>query len=251
MRVAAIAVVFLSGLGASGLLAQRAPAVSPSGFGRMMFPGGGGPPGAYAGAAAAGMYGVASATVLPTPRANNPVPSTPSNRRSRGNNQTAVVPYPVYVGGGYGGYYDPYNAMGQAWPTPGQPGFSSSNYLQSASAPASQAAASSQETSPKVVINQYFQQGTTPANAQAAAPTDPAVTAPQQLSMSAEMQSIFLIAMKDHTIYAANSYWVEDNTLNYITVQGTENSVSMDLVDRDLSRRLNRDRKVSFGLPAN
>jgi hypothetical protein len=56
--------------------------------------------------------------------------------------------------------------------------------------------------------------------------------------------------MKDTTIYAASSYWVEANTLNYITLQGNQNQVSMDLVDRDLSRRLNRDRSVAFGLPS-
>jgi hypothetical protein len=38
--------------------------------------------------------------------------------------------------------------------------------------------------------------------------------------------------------------------LSYVTIQGDQNSVSMDLVDRDLSQRLNRDRHVAFGLPA-
>ena len=66
-----------------------------------------------------------------------------------------------------------------------------------------------------------------------------------------DKDTIFLIAMKDHTIYAASAYWVEDGTLNYVTIQGSQNSASMDLVDRDLSRRLNRDRKVAFGLPGN
>jgi hypothetical protein len=74
------------------------------------------------------------------------------------------------------------------------------------------------------------------------------VAAPPQQD---DFKNVFLIAMKDHTIYAANSYWVENNTLNYITIQGDQNSASLDLVDRELSQRLNRDRKVGFGLPGN
>lgn len=260
MRIAAIAIVF-----AGGLLAQRGPSVSPSGFGRVMFPGGG-PTGAYTGAASAGAYGSVvfpGGTVPTTPIM--PGAPVPSGQRNRGRNQPAIVPYPVFVGGSYYNY-DPsqtgfvnYGPGGQAWPTPGQPGFSGSSYVQPVYAPVGEPAAPRQETSPTVVINQYFRQDEAPvtrtssqgaSSSSAVAPATPeAETA--AVPLSADMQNIFLIAMTDHTIYAANSYWVEDNTLNYITIQGTENSVSMDLVDRELSRRLNRDRKIAFGLPNN
>jgi hypothetical protein len=43
---------------------------------------------------------------------------------------------------------------------------------------------------------------------------------------------------------------VESDTLNYITVQGAKNSVSLDLVDRDFSKQINKERKVEFGLPS-
>ncbi len=59
----------------------------------------------------------------------------------------------------------------------------------------------------------------------------------------------FLIAMKDHTIYPAIAYWVEDDTLNYITQQGVRNRVSLGLVDRDFSTQLNRERSIDFALP--
>lgn len=59
----------------------------------------------------------------------------------------------------------------------------------------------------------------------------------------------FLIAMKDHTIYPAIAYWVEDDTLNYITEYGVRNKVSLDLVDRDFSLQLNKERSVDFALP--
>lgn len=61
---------------------------------------------------------------------------------------------------------------------------------------------------------------------------------------------IFLIAMKDHTIYPAIAYWVENDTLNYITQQGVRNQVSLGLVDRDFSTQLNKERSIDFALPA-
>jgi len=59
----------------------------------------------------------------------------------------------------------------------------------------------------------------------------------------------YLIAFKYHTIYAAVAYWVESETLHYITSGNTHNQVSLDLVDRDLSARLNGERGVDFLLP--
>jgi hypothetical protein len=56
--------------------------------------------------------------------------------------------------------------------------------------------------------------------------------------------------MKDHTIFPAVAYWVEDNTLNYITTQGVHNSASLDGVDRDFSKLLNSQRHIDFALPA-
>ena len=67
---------------------------------------------------------------------------------------------------------------------------------------------------------------------------------------NAEQQVMFLIAMKDHTIFPAIAYWVEGDTLNYITVQGAQNHVSLALVDRDLSKQLNGERNLPFRLPA-
>ena len=71
-----------------------------------------------------------------------------------------------------------------------------------------------------------------------------------QAASTAEQQVMFLIALKDHTIFPAIAYWVEGDTLNYITVQGAKNSVSLDLVDRDFSKQINKERKVEFGLPS-
>jgi hypothetical protein len=60
---------------------------------------------------------------------------------------------------------------------------------------------------------------------------------------------LFLIALKDKTINTATSYWVDGMMLNYITLQGMHVIVRLDLVDRDLSRDLNRQRNVELRLP--
>lgn len=71
----------------------------------------------------------------------------------------------------------------------------------------------------------------------------------QQAGQPGQSPVIFLIAMKDHTIYPAIAYWVEEDTLNYITEQGVRNRVSLDLVDRNFSTQLNNERNIDFGLP--
>jgi hypothetical protein len=60
---------------------------------------------------------------------------------------------------------------------------------------------------------------------------------------------LFLIALKDKTINAATSYWVDGAMLNYLTLQGVHMIVRLDLVDRGLSRDLNRQRNVELRLP--
>jgi hypothetical protein len=57
------------------------------------------------------------------------------------------------------------------------------------------------------------------------------------------------VAFKDGSIYAALSYWLEGTTLHYITLQGSHNRATVDLIDRDLSARLNRERGLDFKLP--
>ena len=52
--------------------------------------------------------------------------------------------------------------------------------------------------------------------------------------------------MKDHTIYPVIAYWVDKDTLNYVTVESAVKRVPMDQVDRDMSRQLNdqRERRI-------
>jgi hypothetical protein len=61
----------------------------------------------------------------------------------------------------------------------------------------------------------------------------------------------FFIALKDGLVVIAIAYWVEDGTLHYISSGGTHNQVSLELVDRQTSMKLNSSgvRGVEFALP--
>lgn len=64
-----------------------------------------------------------------------------------------------------------------------------------------------------------------------------------------ESPNYYLIAFKDHSIYSAFAYWVEGDTLHYVTPQRVHNQASLSLVDRELTDKLNRDRNMQVKLP--
>jgi hypothetical protein len=59
----------------------------------------------------------------------------------------------------------------------------------------------------------------------------------------------FFIALKNHTVAVGLAYWVVDGTLHYLTMEGNHNQVSLDLIDRATSARLNEKGRVPFILP--
>ena len=61
--------------------------------------------------------------------------------------------------------------------------------------------------------------------------------------------TIYLLAFKDHTIVQALGYWMEVGTLHYVSVEYGLNQVSFNLIDRDLSQRLNHEKGLAFNLP--
>lgn len=96
---------------------------------------------------------------------------------------------------------------------------------------------------PPVIINQYFagpppQQGPPPDPQQDQASGDPL----------GPVDNFYLIAYKNHTVYTALAYWVEDKTLHYVTTGNTHNQASLDLIDMDLTKKLNQSRGVTFSL---
>jgi hypothetical protein len=139
------------------------------------------------------------------------------------------IPYPVPAGGDYG--YPPQQPnVTVVMPPQGQP-------------------------SSPVTINQNFGQGAAPDTiAEAAQPASSGVTvyqapSPASVAPARNDQPVFLIALKDTTVYPAVGYWVEGDALHYITPQGKHNQVSLGLVDRKTSARLNSGNQIDFHLP--
>ncbi len=164
-----------------------------------------------------------------------------------------IVPYPVFYGGYYGGangYYDP-SAAGYA------PG-SGSAYVDDGSQ-------ANGPGMPSVVINQSFvpqqsnpqvreyngdqplPQDQSGMKLYQAPPSHPYADA--QHASNSGQPTIYLLAFRDHTIVQALGYWMQGSTLHYVSAEQTLNQVSIDLVDRDLSQRLNDERGLDFRLP--
>jgi hypothetical protein len=167
-----------------------------------------------------------------------------ASRYSRGASRA-----PLYSGYPYGysvwvpDYYDYLNSQSQystpyAYPAPYGPSPDASTYfdLPPGAAPGSQQ---------PVIINQYFgapgpQQTNAPEanNSNTQVPGDPIGSA----------QNYYLIAYKNHAVYTALAYWVEDKTLHYVTTQNTHNQASLDLIDLALTKSLNQRNDVPFAI---
>jgi hypothetical protein len=149
-----------------------------------------------------------------------------------------AVPYavPVYIGGyaGYTGYYD------------------------GSFTPDAAAAAGAGAPQPNVIVvyPSGVSGGPPPSGGygEAYAPPSGPALAPagaQDQGAANPSPTTYLIAFKDHTIYSAVAYWVEGDTLHYFTSGATHNQVSLSLVDRDLTQRLNVEAGNNMQLPAN
>jgi hypothetical protein len=219
---------------AASLWAQRA--ADPTGFGRISNPGGAVGTTGGAGYGRLIYPGTGAPVAVRNPRLpGSPLVAAPVPQVAHGSHGIAVaVPYPVFYGGNYYDYDAP------SAPMAGYSQYQSTGYDQMTQPPV-------------VIINQYFRPDT--ANPVLRDYSNVPLPAPQQVpddqaATTADQQVMFLVALKDHTIFPAIAYWVEGDTLNYITVQGAKNSVSLDLVDRDFSKQINKERKVEFGLPS-
>ena len=174
--------------------------------------------------------------------------------------RTVIVPYPVFYGGGYGYGYgggygygsDPNAAYAPGYADQAPPVINSGE-------------------SPSVVINQGFIPQQVNPQVREYNPND---SADQQTGMrlyqnnshpyadaagntatrpqidNGDQPTIYLIAFKDHSIVQALGYWMEGSTLHYVSVEHSLNQASINLIDRDLSQRLNDERGLEFRLPA-
>lgn len=214
---------------AGGMFGQYRGSATPymtGGFGSAVFPGG----------TAATSPGIQRfSTIAGHPGGGGPrlnVPFSSGFRRGGTRGSGAFIysyPYPVNVGGGYdssgAGYVDPNAAMPMQQPA---------------------AAAPAQGPVTPIIIN--IGVPTPPAGPPAPpeAYQPPVQQQPQEDTSSAE-PAHYLIAFKDHTIYSAVAYWVDGSTLHYFTAGNVHNQVSLSLVDRELTERLNKE----IGMPVN
>jgi len=136
--------------------------------------------------------------------------------------RTIAVPYPVFIGGGY---YAPLA--------------SGSDYGYAAPVPAA-------------VVNQDFQTDSgTPSLIDYSNVSLPeaAPDADATAQLKDDQPTIFLIALTDHSVVACIAYWVDGDTLNWVSRDAKQNRMSLSLVDRDFSKQLNDERHVEFKLP--
>jgi hypothetical protein len=154
-----------------------------------------------------------------------------------GHHGRTTFAYPLVVGGGV---YD-YGAYGNAEPygvPPQQPNVTIIN---------------PQEQPPVTASPVIINIGIPPAQpgTASAAPPPPGPQEPEpQAGVEAPVEpSHYLIALKDHTIYSALAYWVDGSTLHYFTSGNTHNQVSVTLVDRELTQRLNQGSGLQVNLP--
>ncbi len=204
--------------------AQQRP--NPAGFGSVLYPGTGGPPpagtpyGGFGSVLFPGTGGPPGRNLFSRRPVGPVVPVSPHPVHSR----AVIVPVPVY----YGPYtYNDYAQEPAPYEDP------------------SQFAAPAQ--APVTIINPSYR-------ADQLAPAPNREIAPVQTQQPQTYQpdapaTIYLIAMTNGTILSAVGYWVDGDTLNYITAEGDQNRVSLALVDREFSKKLNDDRQVEFKLP--
>jgi hypothetical protein len=163
--------------------------------------------------------------------------------------------YNRFYGGYYGGFGWPYYGYGLgygSWPYYGYSGYYDSPYSYY---PDGYASYPAYQSSPNVtVVYPQTQPASTAYNDRATPVMREYDQYGQQLrpagAGNASSSPIYLIALKNHNIVAASSYSVNGGTLNYVTLEHAEKQVQLDEIDRDMTMRLNGERRVAFQLPS-
>ncbi len=75
-------------------------------------------------------------------------------------------------------------------------------------------------------------------------------TTPTEAVPSEAERPAFVVALKDDSTHSAVAVWVQDDFLHYVDPEGRHRQVSLDQVDHDATRKLNRERKLNLWLPA-
>lgn len=156
-----------------------------------------------------------------------------------------VVPVPVVVGGyGYGYAQQPNVTVINA-PQPSPTVIINQTYTPDQARPAMRAYPEGSLPEPEPLVSSY----------QAPIPSNPAPapsTARREIrSVHSDKPTIYLIAMRDGTVYSAYAYWLEGDTLHYVTTKHSMNMASLSLIDTALTTQLNEERGVAVRLASN
>lgn len=95
-----------------------------------------------------------------------------------------------------------------------------------------------------VIVNQYYGKDDAPLNSGRVSAANTAA------ANSAVSQDYYLIAYKNHHVITALAYWLDNETLHYVTAANAHNQSSLSLIDLDLTKRLNADHEVPFAAAA-
>jgi hypothetical protein len=110
-------------------------------------------------------------------------------------------------------------------------------------------AAPSNEPAPPVIINQYFgSRRVTTQNEDGGFTTSDSPAPLNPGDPAGASDKYYLIAYKDRSVYSALAYWVEGDTLHYVTTQNTHNQASLALLDLERTTKLNADSGMPFSL---
>jgi hypothetical protein len=203
----------------SAAFAQRHPVPfsSPGGNGNILFPGPGHAPTSPPGGVARPYF----------------FQSLAPPRRAGPRTSVVIVPWPIYDSG--------YTADRSGNDQPDDPG---------------QTAATESSPAPPVIIDQSLVAPQAPVQPGVINPRDgkPACVNAQCNAIRPQAAeeirpTIYLLVFKDHRIMQALGYWMEAETLHYVSIEYGFNQASISLIDRDLSQRLNDERGVAFTLP--
>jgi hypothetical protein len=152
--------------------------------------------------------------------------------------------YRGYGGGYWGSYYYPwvYNSFAySSWPGYYDygyyPSYSSFDYTYPAYQPSSNVVVVYPRERATPALHSYDEYGQEVRRAPAPAP-------------ASDASPLYLFAFDNHEIRAAIAYWVNGTTLHYVTLEHSEKQAPLSTVDRALTARLNRDRRVTFSLPS-
>lgn len=93
-----------------------------------------------------------------------------------------------------------------------------------------------------VIVNQYFGKDGPDNTTRVASTTSSGETA-------ATTREYYMIAYKNRHVVTALAYWLDGDTLHYVTSENAHNQSSLALIDLEMTTRLNADREVPFVVP--